>query len=103
MQNARANSACDIPALVRIRFMSTSSGSTIRRVGSLAWPSTRARIFFGALLQRQAEPGSSIGSGGQLAYAHDHRPPFAAFFDLCREFSESDRARIGPLLSNPWP
>src|ERR1017187_1803546 len=43
-QNARANSACGIPALVRMRFTSTSSGSTIRRVGNLASPFTWARI-----------------------------------------------------------
>ena len=44
MQKARANSACDIRALVRMRFTSTSSGSTIRRIGNLASPFTWARI-----------------------------------------------------------
>jgi len=33
IQNARANSACDIPAPMRMLFTSTSSGSTILREG----------------------------------------------------------------------
>src|SRR5579862_7763257 len=44
MQNAHANSACDIPAWDRMRLTSTSSGSTTRRVGSLLSPFTWASI-----------------------------------------------------------
>ena len=85
MQNARANSAWDIPAMVRIRLTSTLSGSTIRRVGSFVSLS-RAPEFPWRCTPASCRTSSASRLLRSYCVLPSRSSPFCRFLDLGREF-----------------